>query len=246
MMVLLFFPTVVDPLNFPSIACKLKESLSKALKHFHPLSGRLSWSPDSKRFEIIYDAQSPSTTFIEAECEEDFGLLVKADVHDARVYEELAPPLNNDDKAMESWAEICRTGELEVVPLLYRSAVTEPDQLTRLYEGSPMASPSLRRSTEPMSPHSQGPLLIRKTFISKQSLIQALKERAATTSNSRVSSFVAVCAHAWVCSTKALRVPHTDTIFNFMVDCRNIIGNIYHLNPCYEKQSTTSDKPLQK
>ncbi|KAK1287833.1 hypothetical protein QJS10_CPB19g01437 [Acorus calamus] len=148
MKVLLFFPTVVDPLNFPSIACKLKESLSKALKHFHPLSGRLSWSPDSKRFEIIYDAQSPSTTFIEAECEEDFGLLVKADVHNARVYEELAPPLYNEDKAMEvlsiqftrfgggglvigvsmhhvlgdgrsyysfikSWAEICRTGELE-------------------------------------------------------------------------------------------------------------------------------------
>ncbi|KAK1263040.1 Phenolic glucoside malonyltransferase 1 [Acorus gramineus] len=273
---LLFFPTVVNPLNFPSIVCKLKESLSKALKHFHPLSGRLSWSPDSKKFEIIYDAQSSSTTFIEAECEEDFGLLVKADVHDSRVYDELAPPLNSDDKAMEvlsiqfttfgrgggglvigvsmhhvvadgrsywsfvkSWAEICRTGGLEVVPVLDRSAVTEPDELTRLYEGSPMASSSWR--SEPKSPHSQGPLLIRKTFILKQSLIQVLKERAGTTSNSKVSSFVAVCAHAWVCSTKARRVPRTDTtIFHFLVDCRPLLrpplpetyfGNL--ITPCF-------------
>ncbi|KAK1290531.1 Omega-hydroxypalmitate O-feruloyl transferase [Acorus calamus] len=71
---LLFFPT--DPLDFPSIVAKLKNSLSQALMHFHPLTGRLAWSPDSKKFEITHDIIGQSSTaFIEAECDEDFGHL---------------------------------------------------------------------------------------------------------------------------------------------------------------------------
>ncbi|KAK1289279.1 hypothetical protein QJS10_CPB18g01297 [Acorus calamus] len=283
--VLLFFPT--DPLDFPSIVAKLKNSLSKALMHFHPLTGRLTWSPDSNKFEITHGIIGQSSTaFIEAECDEDFGLLIKSDVHDVRVYSELVPDLRTveggaamevvsvqvtgfrggglaigvsmhhvvvDGRAywsfMKSWAEICRTGrELVAVPLLDRSAVREPDELTRLYLKMAQLSSSTRRSDDPnKSPPSHGPLLTRKSFLLKQSFIQALKDRA--TSNFKddnggltyVSSFVAVCAHAWVCSTQARKIPHHEKpIFYFMVDCRSLLrpplpenyfGNV--VTPCF-------------
>ncbi|KAK1265992.1 Malonyl-CoA:anthocyanidin 5-O-glucoside-6''-O-malonyltransferase [Acorus gramineus] len=256
---LLFFPT--DPLDFPSIVVKLKNSLSKALMHFYPLTGRLAWSPDSNKFEITHDiiGQS-STTFIEAECDEDFSLLVNSDVHNVRVYSELVPDLGVEDGGgaievvsvqvtgfrggglaigvsmhhvvvdgraywnfVKSWAEICRTGrESVVVPLLDRSAVREPDELTRLYLKSSRSSSTTRKSEPNKSPLSQAPPLSRKTFQLKQSFIQALKDRA--TQSPKVSSFVAVCAHAWVCSTKARRVPHHEKIiFSFMVDCRSLL-----------------------
>ncbi|KAK1278435.1 hypothetical protein QJS04_geneDACA020192 [Acorus gramineus] len=56
-----------------------------------------------------------------------------------------------------------------------------------------------------------------------------------------VSSFEAVCAHAWVCATRARRVPaRASTVFNFTVDCRSLLdpalpetyfGNA--LKPCF-------------
>ncbi|KAK1267268.1 hypothetical protein QJS04_geneDACA000691 [Acorus gramineus] len=244
--VLLFFPT--DSLDFPFVIAKLKNSISKALMHFHPLTGRPVWSPDSNKFEITHDIIGQSSTVsIEAECDEDFGLLVKSDVHDVRVYGEHVSDLKNVEggAAMEMvsvlvtgfrggglairvsdasrgrrWARLLELHEVlggdlsdrprvgGGAPLLDKLAVREPDELTRLYLKMAQLSSSTGRSEDSnKSPLSHGPLLTHKTFLLKQSFIQALKDRA--TSNfkdddgglTNVSSFIVVCAHTWVYST---------------------------------------------
>ncbi|KAK1308149.1 hypothetical protein QJS10_CPA09g00464 [Acorus calamus] len=83
---------------------------------------------------------------------------------------------------------------------------------------------------------------MRKTFVLIRPCIQQLKQTAVANFQKThhpldwVSSFEAVCAHAWVCATRA----RARMVFNFTVDCRSLLhpalpetyfGNA--LKPCF-------------
>ncbi|KAK1309565.1 hypothetical protein QJS10_CPA09g00430 [Acorus calamus] len=146
---------------------------------------------------------------------------------------------------VKAWAEICRTGGLEARAwqLVDRDVVRDSLELSKFFFES-LTSQATKRSPPPPP---DTPPAMRKTFVLSRPCIQQLKQTAVANFQKThhpldwVSSFEAVCAHAWVCATRAWRVPaRTSTVFNFTVDCRSLLhpalpetyfGNA--LKPCF-------------
>ncbi|XP_058092117.1 malonyl-CoA:anthocyanidin 5-O-glucoside-6''-O-malonyltransferase-like [Magnolia sinica] len=252
---LLFYRT--EAAHLPDVVEKLKSALSLTLHHFYPLTGMLTWSPESSVLEIHYSEDSHGVVFVEAECGADFERLVGEDVHDKDVFADLVPALNFtefpapmislqvttfagsgisigitinhmavDGQAywnfVKSWAELCRTGELVERPWLDRSIIKDPCHLSSLYLRT--FAPTLPKLIRSGSLASRASDLVRRNFILTSKDIKSLKERLmnhTTKGLVAVSSFVAVCAHAWACTAQARGVKDDETtIFSFLADCR--------------------------
>eukprot|EP00262_Sarcandra_glabra_P000514 TRINITY_DN1059_c0_g3_i1.p1 TRINITY_DN1059_c0_g3~~TRINITY_DN1059_c0_g3_i1.p1 ORF type:complete len:459 (-),score=20.88 TRINITY_DN1059_c0_g3_i1:250-1626(-) len=130
---------------------------------------------------------------------------------------------------VKSWAYTCRTGVVGLVgPTVShdRTAIGGPlgIGISKLYLQT--FAPWLPKLTETGILEPDPSKLMRRTFVVNSKNIRSLKERsmAHNNQNSRISTFVVVGAHIWICNMRAKGLKDNETTcFFFLMDCRSYL-----------------------
>ncbi|CAN6324042.1 unnamed protein product [Urochloa humidicola] len=88
------------PLPFQDIARALRSSLAAVLPAFHPLSGELTYTPESRAAVSIVCGEDARVAFVEAETELDFARLVEEGAEheqDVDALRQLVPDIRRDE-----------------------------------------------------------------------------------------------------------------------------------------------------
>ncbi|KAK4777392.1 hypothetical protein SAY87_017579 [Trapa incisa] len=213
----------------------LKNSLSLALERFYPLSGNLAGALPRERPHILCSKDS-SVAFTAAVSAADFDEITSDSPQDASLLHPLVPPLGDPvvkdgtrlapllsvqlNRKFQSSNRQCKSPWSSIGDIV-------SEQGDKHRTGNPSPNPI---------PSQPGDEVYRATFAVSRDHIDRLKSWILKQSEEqllRVSTFVAICAYAWVCLVKSMEAEkvtgssNTDPVYGFVfsVDCRGRLGD---------------------